>query len=350
MDGATRRTILWLRPDQATLARDLAARAGLGVVAFAAPPEARSTSAMQRLGDAFPDAAPIADLRHALTTETIDLALFLTPDPPEPGADPDASPTDDAEILRYCRASDVTVATIEPAPASVLDAVRLEEANLLSPLRIIPLLAHTPGFADATDVMQACGPVRTVAFAARAPKRAGSLGARLFDAMHLVHALLGMPESIDATYVPHRSLPAPQRPAHSAPQSLRRLHGDLTANLRYPPGSAAATLALSSRGGHPFRGLTLLGDEGCIRFDESGFERYDMEGGLADASEPRRLEGEPDVDAIAAALIRLLDRHIPDPPPIDLAPVLAMCEAATLSAHTAQAEPPAAILRMARAG
>lgn len=346
---ASRRTLLWLRPEQAQLARALAERVGLEIALYATPPASRSTGAADTLAGAFPGAEPAGDLRHALTAPGLDLALFLTPEAPEPGAGPDTSPADDPEILRYCRTSGVTIATIEPAPATVMDWRALEDANLLTPIRVLPLLAHTPVFADASEAISTFGPVRTVAVAARAVRRDGSLGARLFDAMHLVHALIGLPESIDATFIPHRQAPTHQRPAHSPPESIRRLHGDLTANLRYAPGAAAASITLSSRAGHWFRGATLLSDHGCIRLDETGFQRFDTEGAMVDSSEPRTIEGEPDIDAIASALTRLLDPHKPAPPPLDLPPILAMCEAAILSAHTGQSEPPAAILRMAGA-
>ena len=344
MDAA-RRTLLWLRPDQADLARALSERVALDITAVGTPPAARGTPAGDALRSVFPSAQPIDDLRHTLTSGGFDLALFLSADPAEPGASPDSAPCDDPEILRYCRGAGVIVATLEPSPASAMTCVSLGEANLLAPIRIIPLMAHSPVLADASDAIATFGPIRTVAIAARAARPAGSLGARLFDAMHLVHSLLGLPESIDAAYVPHQGL-TPQPGAHTPPESIRRLHGDLTANLRYPPGHAAS-LTLSSRGGRWFRGVTLLSDSGCLRLDETGFQRFDPQGELADASEPRQIEGPPGVATIADALGRLLDPHKPDPRPIDLPPVLAMGEAAVLSAHTAQAEPPAAILRMA---
>lgn len=346
MDAA-RRTLLWLRPDQTDLARALAERIALDVAAIGSPPATRATPAADAMGSAFPDAEPIDDLRHTLTSAQLDLALFLTADPPEPGAPPDAAPCEDPEILRYCRGAGVIVATLEPSPASALACRTLAEANLLAPIRVLPLLAHSPVLADAADAISTFGPIRTVAVAARAARPAGSLGARLFDAMHLLHALLGLPESIDAAYVPHQGL-APQPGTHTPPESIRLLHGDLTANLRYPPGHAAS-LTLSSRGGRWFRGVTLLSDSGCLRLDETGFQRFDPQGELVDASEPRQIDGPPGLAAIADALARLLDPHKPDPRPINLPPVLAMCEAAVLSAHTAQAEPPAAILRMAGA-
>lgn len=346
MDAA-RRTLLWLRPDQAALARALSERVALDVAAVGTPPSARATPAADALRDAFPNAQPIDDLRHALTSATFDLALFLSGDPAEPGAPPDASPCEDPEILRYCRTAGITLATLEPAPASAMSCVSLAEANLLGPIRILPLLAHASVMADAADAIATFGPIRTVALAGRASRTAGSLGARLFDAMHLLHSLLGLPESIDASYVPHHG-PAPQPGTHTPPESIRRLHGDLTANLRYPPGHAAS-LTVSSRAGRWFRGVTLLSESGCFRLDETGFQRFDQQGELVDASEPRPSEGPPGLAAIADALGRLLDRHKPDPRPIDLPPVLAMCEAGVLSAHTGQAEPPAAILRMAGA-
>lgn len=327
------------------MARRIATRASLNVVAAAIPPAMRSLPDAGLVGEAFPAIELAADLRQAIASPDLDLALLLTPDASEPGAAPDAGPLDDPDLIRTVRAAGLTLVSTEPEPGSTLGAKRLDDAGLVAPFRIVPLLTRTPVFADASDALESFGAVRTIAFAARASAAAGSLGARLFDAMQAIHALFGVPDSIDAAYVPHDNPTA----TTASPPPIRRLHGDMTANLRFAPGQAAS-VTVSSRAGRWFRGLTLLSERGCIRIDESGFERFDPDGALVDSSEPRPLEDDLAIDTIADAVARTIDPRRPDPPPLDLPPVLAMCEAAVLSAHTGQAEPPAAILQMARSG
>src|SRR5690606_18382430 len=99
------------------------------------------------------------------------------------------------------------------------------------------------------------------------------------------------------------------------------------------------------------------GDNGRIRFDERSFEHISEQGQTVDSSGGgRRRSAAPDdgiddpaIEAVADGIKRMLDPHAPKSPPVDLGAVLAICEAAILSARTGQPESPATILRMARA-
>jgi predicted dehydrogenase len=96
----------------------------------------------------------------------------------------------------------------------------------------------------------------------------GSLGAQLFAALDWVHALMGEPESIDASF----GSPGHADGLHTLPgESLRGLSGDLTANLRYSAGRTAC-IAVSDQAGRFNRVATLLGKGGRLRAFDDGFE------------------------------------------------------------------------------
>ena len=276
-------TVLWLEPDQAPFARAVADGAGLRVDRVGCPPAAARGPA-EAVAEAFPDAEPFTDLRLALGDREGGLALLLSAGPAERAPGDDApGPCDDPGFVGAARRRGVALLTTEPSPATCLEAARFGGADALVP--VVPLLRDAPAFRAATDALEDFGPVRTVGVSARCGVGAGSLAARLYDAMDLVEALLGLPETVDASVVSRHTTGAPGAPAPGA--SLRRVRGDLTAHLRHGPNRAAA-LVLSDRGGAWFRGVTLLGDEGCLRLDEQGFQRFDPEGRLVDESDPRR--------------------------------------------------------------
>jgi predicted dehydrogenase len=377
--------LAWLEPEQADLVRAVAARAGLTLTHIGlAPGSARGRPA--DAAELFPQAAPVSDLRQALVSAPVKAVLFATPRPADtaPGS---VGPLDDPELLATVRGRGVAVLSLEPAPASVLDHASWSQPAGGAIVRMVPLLRESGICAALVDVLEQFGAVRTMAVAHRCGLSHGSLGARLYDAMDLVHALMGLPEAIDAAYAPHTLAGVSPPPV----KTLRDLKGDLTANLRFPE-TRAASLILSSRAGRWFRGATLLGDAGCIRLDEKGFEHTDPSGVLVDwgggsrnvtdeaapppPPAPARSRSrskkapphdlfetgdranaaevvDPHLDAAAAIgdqIRRVLDARTPPMPPVDAPSVLAMCEAAVLSARTGQPESPSTILRMAKGG
>jgi hypothetical protein len=311
--------------------------ADMKVVGVGAPAESTKSDTTD-LGSHFTDAEPFSDIRQVVAKGDADVLLIMTAAHAEPGADVGLG--DDLEFLNHCKHHNLRVFSTAPAPSTTRSDVPHDA------VRTLGLLRNTPIWLRATDALANFGPVQTVSVSSRCARDASSLGARLFDAMTLVHALLGLPESVDAALVTHPTPSAGQGP----PRTLRRLRGDITANLRFGAHRAGA-LTLSDRGGRWFRGVTLLGDAGCFRLDEKGFEHLDPDGALVDASEPTDAPGtgESGAHAVATDLRRALDPHLPAPEPMDVRSVLAMCEAAILSASTGAAEPPSTILQMARA-
>lgn len=98
--------------------------------------------------------------------------------------------------------------------------------------------------------------------------------------------------------------------------------------------------------------MTVLGEKGCLRVNDAELELTGINGELLDRSaiappfDPA--SGGPDRAAaiISDQLKRALDVRAPQPTPMDRAKVLAMCEAAILSARTGEAEYPQTILQM----
>lgn len=343
-------TLVWLDPRQAGLVRELAASLDVKVDAWGCPPGPRSGEALA--GAPFDEAQRVTDLRQAIATLPIKAAILAATSVASSVAQGEA-PVDDAELLRLCRSRGVTVLSLEPVPSSVIDAASAEPAQWAEHARFLTYFRRAPGLAGISELLESFGSARTLSVAFRCGTGQGSLGARLFDAMHLVHSIMGMPESVDASVVTHVAASG----LRLAPgESLRGLNGDLTANLRFA-GAKAASLSLSDRAGRWFRGVALIGENGCLRMDESGLERIDEFGRTIERSAPVQDAPpstlfDPTTDpgalrALVEGARRALDPHAPKPEPVDLPQVLAMCEAAILSARTGQPESPATALRMA---
>lgn len=321
-----RSTLIRCAPSQLARAATLARMANLAPTAIACP------GSKEEVSQIFPTAEVFSDPRHALATAHVGVALWL--DAP--------ALLDDADTIHLAHSRGITVLTTEPWPASLDGARAVADIPIDHHPIFLPQLRAAPVFADISDTIADLGPVRSLAIAARSTPADGSLAARLVDAMLVVHALLGVPETIDATHVPAD----PLTPPGATPLVLRSLQGDLGANLRFS-GRRAGTISVSNNAGPWFRGLTISCERGTIRACEHGLQRFAPDGSLLDASPPRAAELDPGLHAMATAIDRALDRRIPPPPPPDLPAVLAMCHAALLSARTSQAEPPATLLRMA---
>ncbi len=344
--AAGKRAVLWLERAQEDFALALLEATGMIPSAIGVA-DASSRGRADALAAAYPDAQNATDLRLALTTADADLALFLS----AVGA---RDTLDDPTALAIALERGMKLATIEPAPASALDFTRFER-SLGQPdaLRIIPALTRAPVFTHALELLEQLAPVRTLSVSMRGAKGHGTLFARLFDAMDIVLTLLGEPETIDAAVcgpvVPGR--------VHLAPgDSLRDLRGDLTANLRYA-GACAASLSLSDNAGRWFRGVTVVGHGGCLRFDDTSYEFIDPSGKTLDSSSAKDRRGRKNpgaahdlaAGACAERLNSLFDPRAVVHAPRKVSTILAMAETALLSARTGAPESPDAMLRMAGA-
>lgn len=361
--------LLWIDPAQVGLMAHVAAHANLDVIAVGCP---SIGAPAPDLASAWPSAQRFDDLRQAIASAGVKVVLLGTSatGPRAPASDPPSDPLDDAQLARLCRLHNSTLLTLEPMPASLLDVASFDSEPDLPRPRALALLRDAPIAASLRDSFQTFGTARTMSLSMRCRRAAGTLGARLFDAMLFVQSFMGVPDAIDASIVTRSAASG----VYEAPgESLRRIRGDLTAHCRFG-GSKAAAITLSDRAGRWFRGVTVLGEQGCIRVEEDRLERVDLEGQIVErsvsalaspASEPPSASSgsatgtaslwdqpapvhtdHPDAVVLAAALARALDRHAPRPEPIDLVAVLSMCESAILSARTGQPESPATLSRM----
>jgi hypothetical protein len=332
-----------MAPDQLPLVRQVADAAELSVIAAGATGRGLSQSVASELA-----CKPLDDLRAALASTDADLFWIASP-----GSFGVGTSGNDATAVAEAHARGVKIATLEPIPAAALDLVGggwLEGAvRPVDVLRFIPRARLSEPFRGATDVLDHFGQIRSMGIEMWSAASECSMGAGLYAALELILALMGEPETIDAAC----ATPSAGQKVHALPgETLRDLHGDLTANIRLADGRAAA-LYISDQAGRWDRTITMLGAAGRIRIHDDGFEWIGADGKLLDHSRPpkKRPKDSPPppphaVTAIADSLSRLIDPAVPDPGPSNHAAILAMGQAALLSARTGQGESPATIRRM----
>lgn len=348
--SAERRAIVWLAPEQLSLVRDAARAAELDLVAIGTPERGQAARLAAALASGSSGPEPLDDLRATLAASGADLVWIAAP-----GAFGTGGPDDAAAILA-AHTRGTRIASFEPIPAAASDvapgAWTDGTPRALDIPRVIP---GWPAALPPPEVIAALGAVRTLALEWWSAPGDGSLTARVYGAMEAVRRIVGEPETIDAACVG----PGHGRGVHTLPgETLRDLHGDLTANLRFADGRAA-TIAVSNRAGRWERSLTLLGPGGRVRVHDDAFEWIGPEGDTLDESPPRtrrkkapddpaKHTGAPAVTAIAAALNAVLTPRT-DEPPSDTISILTMCHAALLSCRTGQPESPTTIRRIAGA-
>ncbi|TVQ59821.1 MAG: hypothetical protein EA379_09830 [Phycisphaerales bacterium] len=340
-------TLVLLEPEQVSLVRAIGSLGHLEFVGVGAP--ASSGAGAARDAAAALESEPADDFRRALASTEARLVLFAAS-----GASDEEPTLDDPELLGECRERGMKIASIEPCPASGMDLRRFEKQGAAigadrEAVRFVPAMRRSRGFRAAQEVLESMGATRSLSVSMRGGAAHGTLGARLFDAMDLVHTLMGEPETVDAAIIGPMSEGGVRL---EAGESLREARGDMTANLRFAS-ARCASIALSDCAGRWFRGATLVAQRGCLRVDDKSFELIEPSGETADRSRSRLSTGSADdppaAAAIADQITQLLDPRAAPMPPSDLATVLAMCEAALLSARTGQPESPATLLRMAQA-
>jgi len=338
-EASKKTAVVWLRPDQVSLAHDVAAQSDLIIEAVGSPIRGESTALAQKLSS-----EPADDLRSVLAETKATVVLLL--DPGEFGKESD--PADD-RAFGAARSRGVKIASLEPIPASALafqnSPVESDE-QLGSPESIRPLglLRHSKRYRDAQEVIEQFGRARTLSLELYNSPEQGSLGAQLISALDIVIAHFGTPETVDASFVS----PAQGQSVYSVPgDSLRGFSGDLTAVLRFPDGRAA-TIVASDHAGRWNRVLTLLGPSGRLRIYDDGFEFLGPAGQKIDEARHRRTVKSPPhcVEVLADGIDRLLDAHIPAPTPMDTLSVLSTAQAALLSTRTGQPQSPDTIRRM----
>jgi hypothetical protein len=310
--AAPRRLIVWAEPGDEALVRDVVACGHFELVAVGCPERGRAAALASALGAAHED-----DARRLIATHAADLAWFA------------CSAGIDAERVAQAQEAGLRPFASEPVPAAIQDA-RPDDPGV----EFLPCLRRSPVMLAARDVLESFGTIRGVAIANRCAAGQGRLLGRLYDSVDLVTSLCGQPESVDA------ALAAPGDGAEAAPDSLRVMRGHLTANLRFADNRCAG-LSLSDDAGAWFRGCTLLGDGGCLRIGDDGFEWIGREGRVLDR---HRVDPVPSLASVIAG--QMLEPPGPAPAP-DRRLLLGVCEAARLSCRTGSAELPRLMVEMA---
>ncbi|MFM9996208.1 MAG: hypothetical protein ACKVU4_10445 [Phycisphaerales bacterium] len=346
--SAERRAIVWLAPGHLPLVRDAARAAELTIVAVGTPERGQAGRLATELASGSSTPEPRDDLRATLASSDADLAWIAAPGAFGTGG------SDDAAAILAAHGRGMRIAAFEPIPASASDlAPGAWTDGTPCAMNIPRVIPGWPAALPPPETIAALGAVRALALEWWGGPGDGSLTARVYGAMEAVRRIIGEPESVDAACVG----PDHGRGVHALPgETLRDLHGDMTANLRFSDGRAA-TIAVSDRAGRWERSLALLGPGGRVRVHDDAFEWIGPDGATLDESATRtrrKKAGDdaprpsPAAAAVAAALTAVLTPRS-DEPPTDTISILAMCHAALLSCRTGQPESPATIRRIAGA-
>lgn len=336
--------VAWLAESQLDLVKAIADRCALHVIGAGSPYRGESTP----VAKAF-DAEPLGDLRAAIAATDADVVLIADP------GDFGQRAGEDVAAIHAARGRGVRLASLEPIPPSALDLASAgwrtqSGADPVDAVRFCGLARLSRPFREAKEVLESFGQVRSLSVAAYCTPDEGTLGARLYSAMELILSLLGEAETIDGVYV----APDFRQGLTALPgESLRHLRGDMNGVLRFADGRCASVSA-SDHAGRWNRQITLLGEGGRLRIYDDGFEWIGADGVKVDqARPPERQRGDAfchSIDALGEAISRLFDQAIPDDGAPDHGAVLAMTQAALLSARTGQPESPGTIRRLVRAG
>jgi len=309
--------LLWADRGQEPLIRDAVRAGGLRVVGAGSD----SAAAAADLAATF-NCSRIDDLRQAVHDKDAVLLWIAS------------QMSLDQATLKLIHESQRLVAVNQPQPGAI---GRLPEVNeVLQTVHPIPLMRRSPGYRLARELLDDFGTVRCVTISFRNGPGESGLYSRLLDAMDTIVSLCGKPEIVDAALA---------APGTEKPESLAGLHGHMTVNLRFSD-DRCACIAISDRAGAWFRGVTVLGDGGCLRISDDGFEWRAPDGSVIDAHE----EDEPFNAGTLCGLHvqRLIEQRDAGEAPPDSMMLFALCEAARLSCRTGEGEEPRKVMQMLR--
>ncbi|XVJ60368.1 MAG: hypothetical protein HEQ23_13630 [Tepidisphaera sp.] len=326
-----RTVAVWTSAERVALVREVVTACGLTVSQAGSPhsPDTRRVASELR-------AAPEDDLRRLVVDPDGAVNCILLADLAE-------EPALDARTLAQASAKGAKIASLEPIPHSALALTSggwVDAAQPHTARSILGLLRHSRAARDAAEILERFTSPHAAMFESLCGPHEGSLGARLFDALDSLHAIMGEAETITASFTP-----APGAPA-APPDGLIALSGTISATLRFASGRTASVFA-SNRAASWRRSSTILAAPGRLTLTDAGFEWRDESGAVVDLSS-QASEG-PTWTAfrtLSEALARFLDPAAPAEAPTDLPAVLSMAQAVLLAARTSQPESPATIRRM----
>jgi predicted dehydrogenase len=342
--------------------RAVAAQADLTITHAGSPVRGQSSGVAQALGG-----QTIDDLRHALSATDVDLVWIVSPSDFGRAAE-------DARAVAAARARGTRIAVGEPIPSSILELAPAgwtgasAGASPIDAIRFLGLPRRSRPFREAAEVLASFGTPRSAVIECWCGPQHGTLASRVFAALDTLRFLMGDPESIAASYttpgletpeamasIASHAEPRVPRPSPTSrslpPESLRDLQGDLIATARYDRGATASIVA-SNHAGRWNTTATLLSPQGRLRLYDDGFEWLAPDGTKRDELRLRHAtRGDPTitlhgVTALAEDLARMTDPSLAQDAPIDITALLALTQAALLSARTGHPESPATIRGM----
>lgn len=339
--------MIWAMPEQVEMLVPVLDRVGIQVVGAGCPIPAQSGTVAKAFGCDVQD-----DLRHLLRSETPDLVLLAST---KGFADQESER--DFAALEHAHSQEIAVATLEPLPTrpGVMTGTGWMDSNharySTELAAIVPMIRQTNLVDELMATLETFGVIRSMSLSLSAPASFGSLGARIFEAMDLVRTLVGVPQTIDASFQSAHRVGVTNG-IHPLPgQSLRDLEGILAAHLRMPDGRGIVMQVTDQVGLSALR-LSILGSEGQIMVKDQGFERFNASGKLIDSCQMTKLNPQYDLDLdpiairLSEQLIQLCSGVGPVRAPVDHPSVFAMGHAALLSARTGQGETPSTIRRL----
>lgn len=326
------RIAVWLKPEQREFVGAVAQEAGCVVTHAGTPTVGRSGEVAGVLC-----AAAFDDLRAATATLDVD-ALWLAC---APGLGDERA---EQRLLAERSERGLRCVSTEPFPASAMALASGAGGIDEQPWpRQLGMLRATPAWTRAAEAVREFGPVRMLLAQAFVPPEASSLGAGLVSLLDLVSSVMLEAETIDAVYVGPRAASG----LHAAPpETLRDLHGDMAATLRFA--GASAVIAASNTSHRWSFSITLISERGRLHITERDWEWLSSDGTVVDKFKPAKKKApgtaaDPAIDIFAESL-RVTLQHRREPH-AEAAHILV--HAALLSARTGQPESPDTIRRLA---
>ncbi len=310
------RMLVWADRNQESMVERSLETGLVGIRSIGSPDD----HAGRDLSDRF--AAPqTTDLRAALAEGDFDIAWITARD------------VIDRPLREAIRACPRPVATSTLPIDPVMDL--LSESDHGMPARFVPRMRQSRGCVSAMQLLEDFGRIECVHISMTAGQQQTSPWALLYDAMDVVHALLGIPDEVFAAHAGERSL---------QPDVITGITGHFSVALRFP-GQAAASIVCSDGGGTWDRRILVLGSGGRLMIDDDRVSWTLPDGATADAGSTESAEETYGVGELAAHhLKRVLEAVEEAEAPETIGHVLAMCESARISCLTGQSEVPAQII------
>lgn len=314
----SKRAIVWCQPNHSALVEKVRAQCDLTIVSAGCPTSGGAAELADRLGS-----RKCSDLRHDVTNEACDLLVLLTLDGVERG-----------EHFSWLDGAGQVV-TLEPMFEGMSDYTERSAANKAI---LLPAFRNGESMRIVDDWRESFGAVRSAALTLRGGAGQGSLYAHLVDGVDIIERLCGNVEMVDA---------AMSGPTDNQGATARSMHGHISVNARFSS-NCCASVHVSDAGGGWSRGLTVLGEGGCLRLTDEEAQWTDHDGVERERSVLTTVNDEGDLFSalVCRSICSVLDSRGAARAPHPTAGVLATCEAIRLSLKTGQGESPRKMLSL----